>query len=274
MRSRNVFFVIALIAAATTVAFLAGCSKDSATAPAAVDDGGLSLASAEFDLIADSLVSQFATTVGIVSDAAVPFMDTSIAIAYSSVNPDSVVVEGAGWHVVYAEDIVAGYTRYLVDSIQFRGNGHVQPDAHNADEVAIVRHWGVNNPDTTGSYRNVEVNSVFVISGLKTQTATVLGWRVGTVETKIATVGTTVKRTIDMETHVADWAVVKGTNGFHSGCPQSGTITSTIDVTVDRGEIPITTSWQYNVTAENGTLTGTVTAGSVEKTYTRDVCTM
>ena len=274
MRSRNVFFVIALIAATTTVAFLAGCSKDSATAPAVVDDGGLSLASAEFDLVADSLVSQFATTVGIVSDAAIPFMDTSIVGAYAPVDPDSIVVVGGGWHVVYAEDVVAGYTRYLVDSLQFRKNGHVQPDAHAADEVAIVRHWGVNNPDTTVSYRNLNVNSVFVISGLTTNAATVLGGRTGTVETKVVTPTNTVKRTIDVSTQVTGWTVVKGTNGFHSGCPQSGTITSTIDVTVDRGEIPVTTSWQYNVTADNGTLTGTVTAGSVEKTYTKDVCTM
>ena len=113
-----------------------------------------------------------------------------------------------------------------------------------------------------------------VISGLTTNAATVLGGRTGTVETKVVTPTNTVKRTIDVSTQVTGWTVVRGTNGFHSGCPQSGTITSTIDVTVDRGEIPVTTSWQYNVTADNGTLTGTVTAGSVEKTYTKDVCTM
>ncbi len=263
MRFGKLFFVISLFALISMAMLVAGCSDDKTTT-AAIPDNGYSAVQAEFGLYSDSLAAQLHTNLQVYHQLWA--VDPNILIAYSPVNPDSAILVG-GWHVVYATDLVAGYTRYLVDSVQFRANGQVQTFANGADQMQVIRHWGVENPDTTITFRNVDVTATFMYSNLKTDTVHVTGGRSTIVQTK--NVGTTtVKRDFTIDMLATDITVPN--DGAY--CPQSGTITGNIVQTVDNGSVPVTTSWQYDVTISAGTISGEVTAGAWQASVTGNLC--
>jgi hypothetical protein len=269
MRFGKLFFVITLVCAAS-VAVMLGCSSDSTTTNSpVVEDNGFSAVQAEFNGYTDSLISQFSANL----KAYQGLQGTDTAIAFSPVNPDSTIVSD-GWHIVYATDLLAGYTRFLVDSIQFLSGGHVQANAIGADQMEFVRHFSIENPDTTAAYHNDNVISALLFSGLNSQTTTVTGGRTSVINTKSIAGGSTVKRTFTIQMNVASVVIPRAALGWSNGCPQSGGITGTVVQTVDRGSVPVTTSWQYELTAEDGSLSGTVTAGSWQKTITSNVCQM
>jgi hypothetical protein len=263
MRFGKLFFVITLFAAISMTVFMVGCSSDSTTTPVA--DNGYSTVQAEFGLYTDSLAAQFDNNLGVYHHLWA--VDPNILIAYSPVNPDSTVTV-AGWHVIYASDLVAGYTRYLVDSLQFTAHGQVQLLAVGADQMQVIRHWGVENADTTVTHRNVDVSASFTYSGLTGTTVTVNGSRNTTIETKIVGTNSTVKRDFAINMGVSNITIAK--SGPY--CPQTGTITGTIVQTVDNGGVPVTTSWQYNVAIDAGVMTGEVTAGAWSASVTGDLC--
>ncbi len=269
MRSQKLFFV-ATLAACALAALLVGCSKDSSPVTPPVSDNGFNAVQSEFTNFADSLVAQF----GVHLDAYTTALAGDIQVAYSPINPDSTVLADGGWHVVYASDLIAGYDFYLVDSIRFLSHGNVQNVALGADQMHVIRRWGVQNPDTTADYRNIEVASSFLFGGLNSDTATVWGGRQATLHTKQVTTAATVKRTYEIAMVATGIVIPKSSNGWTKGCPQSGSINGTIVQTVDDGNVPVTTSWNYEVTATAGVLDGTVTAGSWTKTFTAPLCQM
>lgn len=269
MRSQKLFFV-ATLAACALAACLVGCSKDSTPTTPPVSDNGYNAVQSEFTNFADSLVAQL----GVHLDAYTTALAGNIEVAYSPINPDSTILTNGGWHVVYASDILAGYDLYLVDSIRFISHGNVQDNAMGADQMHVIRRWGIQNPDTTGNYRNIDVASSFIFSGLNTDTAAVWGGRQSTIHTKQVSTAATVKRTYDIQTVATNVMIPKANNGWTKGCPQSGTIGGTVVQTVDDGNVPLTTSWNFDVTVTAGVMDGTVTAGSWTKSFTAPLCQM
>lgn len=271
MRSGKFFFIAGLIMSLALIALVIGCSKDKNPVNTEnPEDVQYNLVTSEVNSFLDTMVTQFAggLEIGLQDDQ--NGQTDVVTTAYSPINPDSILTNG-GWHVVYISDIVAGYTIFRVDSIQFQRNQVPQDRLSGADAIAIVHRLNITNPDTTANYRNKDVRSIYVISGINTSSATINGARTQVIETKIGDI----KRTFNIDMSVSGVTVPKANDGWTKGCPESGLIHGTVDYTAQSSSsIPTTTTWNYSIEIDNGTVTATVTAGPYSKSYSAPVCTM
>ena len=268
MRSGKVVLVVASCALITLVCLIGGCSDDQPVVPVNPADAQYQQVTAEVNQYLDTAIAQFATGLtmaeqdGLVTDV--------ITNAFSPIDPDS-LLSGDGWHVVYTTDLVAGYNSFRVDSIQFRHQGLPQDNLPGADAMAIVHNWTIENPDTTVNYRNSEVRSVFVFSSIDTEDAVINGTRYQAIHAK----GGEFKHDFDIQMSFSGVTVSNANNGWETGCPLSGLIEGTVDFTQQAGSsLPTTTSWDFEITIENGEAAFTVTAGPYSRSSTSTLCSL
>ena len=268
MRSGRIIFVVASCALVALVSLIAGCSDDKPVVPVNPADAQYDLVTTEVGEYLDTIIVQFAN--GLTMAAQDGGVVDVVTNSYSPINPDSLLT-GDGWNVVYASDIVAGYNSFRIDSIQFRHQGLPQDVVTGADAMALVQNWSIENPDTTVNYRNLDVHSVFVFSSINTDNAVINGVRNQTINTKTGAI----KRDYDIQMSFSGVTVPNANNNWENGCPQSGLIQGTVDLTQQSGSsIPTTTSWNFEITIDNGDVSVTVTAGPYSRSYTSPLCTL
>lgn len=268
MRSGRFVFVVTSGALLALVSLIAGCSDDKPVVPVNPADAQYDLVTTEVAQYLDTVIAQFAN--GLTMAAQDGDVTNVITQSYSPVNPDSLLT-GDGWNVVYVADIVAGYNSFRIDSIQFRHQGMPQDVVTGADAMALIQNWSFENPDTTVDYRNLDVHSVFVFSNINTDNAVVNGVRNQTIETK--TNG--VKRDYEIQFSYSGVTIPNANNNWENGCPQSGLIQGTVNLTQQSGSnIPTTTSWDFEITIDNGDASVNVTAGPYNRSFTSPLCTL
>jgi hypothetical protein len=274
MRPGRFMYIIGLLVLVGLFGLMAGCSDNKEPVSSNNDNTQYQQVTAEVNQLLDSSVTEFAGNLTMIQEAETnTHTEVLIDARYSSYNPDSVVLVNDGWHVVYAADLVAGYNMELIDSLQFRKQGWVQNDARDCDQFTLVHRFSNSNPDTTGDYRNSSVLSHMNFSNLNTTQAVISGTKEHVITTKTVDGADVVKRTYDMNLELSGITVNKADNGWTVGCPASGTITGTVNYTVQLGSaVPTTTTWTYEITFTNGEVSATVTAGPYQRTYTATVC--
>lgn len=239
--------VIALITAALVV--LAGCGgKDSGPS----GDLGLS-GDAQFSAVAAQVTQSTDWMVSEVTEALATMpAGSSLDNAFlSGVNADSVV--NSTWKVVYHSNLSASVTTTVVDSLQYKNNGNVQPQSLNADQIDY-RHTSTQvDGDTTNGYTNYSNTANVTISALDAQMAVVNGTSTVSVTDKSGSTW----RQFDITVAAEGLNLQKvGQGQWDSKCPQSGTITATIALSVSlAGAAPVQQSWTANVTYSDGTAT-------------------
>ncbi len=268
MRSGKIALVVASCALFSLVCLLAGCSDDKTVAPVNPADVQYQLVTTEVNQYLDTVIVQFASGLTMAEqDGGVTDVVTE---SYSPIDPDSLLT-GDGWNVVYATDLVAGYNSFRIDSVQFRHQGIPQDVVSGADAMAIVHNWSFENADTTVDYRNIQVRSVFVFSAINTDNAVVNGMRNQVINTKVGSV----KRDFDIQLNMSGVTISNAGNNWENGCPASGLIQGTVDLTQQSGSnVPTTTSWSFEITIEDGEASVVVTAGPYSRTSTLTLCTL
>lgn len=265
MRSGRIVFVVASCA---LISLVAGCSDDKPVVPVNPADAQYELVTTEVGQYLDTVIAQFAN--GLTMAAQDGGVIDVVTNSYSPINPDSLLT-GDGWNVVYAADIVAGYNSFRIDSIQFRHQGLPQDVVTGADAMALIQNFSNQNPDTTVNYRNLDVHSVFVFSSIDTDNAVVNGVRNQTVNIKTGDY----KRDYEIQMSFSGVTIPNANNNWADGCPESGLIQGTVDLTQQSGAaIPTTTSWDFEITIDNGEASVTVTAGPYSRSYTSPLCTL
>jgi hypothetical protein len=274
MRSGRILYIVGLLTLVGLFGLMAGCSDDKEPVSSNGDNTQYQEVTAEVNQLLDSSVAEFADNLNLIQEGqSNSETDIIIGAQYSSYDPDSIVLVTDGWHVVYAVDLVAGYNMELVDSLLFMKHGWVQNEVRDCDQFSLIHRFSYSNPDTTGNYRNSNVVANLLFSNLNTTQAVISGTKQHTINTKTVTDGGVVKRTYEMNMTFSGIAVAKAMEGWTQGCPASGTVTGTVNYTVQRGSsVPTTTTWTYEITFTDGEVAGTVTAGPYERTYTASIC--
>lgn len=266
MRSGKMVLVVALCALTSLLSLIGGCSDDQSVATVDPADAQYQQVTAEVGQYLDTIIAQFASGLALADNdgPVIPVINDM----YSPIDPDS-LLSGDGWSVVYASDIIAEYSTFRIDSIQFRHQGIPQDLVNGADAVAIVHNLTVVDPDTTGSYRNLEVRSVLVFSSIDTDDAVINGMRHQTINVK----ADRFKQDYDIQMSMSGVTVSKANNGWQNGCPSSGLIQGTVDFTRQYGSgLPSTTSWNFEMTITDGVADVNVTAGPYSRSYSSPLC--
>ena len=266
MRSGKKVFLVASCVLISLLWLIGGCSDDQSVVTVDPADAQYQQVTAEVGKYLDTIVAQFAA--GLTMAAQNGGATDVITTSYSPINPDSLVT-GDGWNVVFATDLVAGYNSFRIDSIQFRHQGIPQDEVNGADAMAIVHNWTIENPDTTVSYRNLEVRSVLVFSSINTDNAVINGIRNQAIHLK----ADQFKQDYDIQMSMSGVTVSKANNGWQSGCPSSGLVQGTVDFTRQYGSgLPSTTSWNFEMTITDGVADVNVTAGPYSRSYSSPLC--
>jgi hypothetical protein len=276
MRSGKFSFVVLGFVLIGLFCLLAGCSKDKEAAPIAQnpDDVQYQAVTVEVNLFMDSTIAHLGQALSLCQDHGIISIDSEIVAENSPFDPDSLVTNG-GWHVIYKTSLVAGYNVTRIDSLQFRHDQIPTQDIQGADNLLVVRNWSVDNPDTSGNYRNFDVTTHITVTGINGQLASGFGTTNYNLVSRTLSDGVSTVKTYEMDMNISALAVPRANFGWVVGCPESGLISGQVNLTTAIGtNVPATTTWEYEITIEDGLATYDVTAGGYSKTGTYQVCEM
>ncbi|MFQ5453035.1 MAG: hypothetical protein ACE5D6_02465, partial [Candidatus Zixiibacteriota bacterium] len=179
-----------------------------------------------------------------------------------------------GWHVIYIARDRSTYSTTLLDFVRFFSNGQIQQSSNNVDSLYYKHEWSYSALDTTVSHSNYDGAVDFAIIGLQTTQATFAGSNDLTINTKFASVDSTVWRDFTISADLSNFVVKKTGSGWAQGCPSSGTISATVTMTYTKDTgTPVTTTWTFDLSFTNGTMTATAQLGNTTWDYTNNFCT-
>ena len=273
MRSGKTIFVLSLTVIASLALIIGGCSDDKPTQYQPTEqDLNYAAVSEETNEVLDSAVSSFASALELF--AMQTPSDTAISVVYSPINPDSVNAEN-NWYVVFASELATGYSRSLIDSIQFRKNNIAQESALDADQMSLRHHFGLEYGDTTGIFRNREGYANFEFTNLNTNSATINGVREIGIQTRAEVNDVPWRRDFSIELNFANVTVPRSGDNWLRGCPDGGTVTGTVSLVSVRGTAdPVESVWAFEIVFDSGTAEVTVTSGTYSRSYTTTLCDM
>jgi hypothetical protein len=278
MRSHKITIALGLLALTVFAIGMVGCggSDNNPTSTAgSLTDPAFMAVQDQLDNIVDStltnIVNGFQNLTNVSGDGNVN------PVFYGPVQPDSDVVSATyagGWHVVLVSRVRATYDTMLRDSVQFYANNGVSQMPTAVDSLYYRHQWRFNFGDTTVTHLGMSSSANLTIGGLQGNVATIDGSHEADINTKQVTADSTVWRSFSISADVTDLQVSKTFVGWAQGCPSSGTISGTIDMSYQKDDgTPMATSWTFTATFSDGTMSATVARGTTTWHYTTDVCT-
>ena len=277
MRSSKVIFAGGLALLAILGLLMFGCSDDKSSSVV-----GTSVIHSEYDVLqeavdanVDSMLALFNTGLNIIDMGNNDENEISATdVLYSAVRPDSVNVSGE-WYLIYNTEgnLGLGYSNVLLDSIRFIRNGSFLDTPQGADAMNIRHHWTYNNLDTTVSYANYGVVGDFNLYGVDQETVTVNGINSVQVNMKEFENDLSIRHQYTMENTFTNLVVENVDGDYNFGCPISGSISVTVEMTYQIAEnIADISNWEFVYTFENGNAQVQVVRGSDHENYTCEFC--
>ncbi len=278
MRSHKITVALGLLALTVFTIGMVGCggSDNNPTSTAgSLTDPSFMAVQDQVDNIVDStltnIVNGFQNLTNVSGDGNVN------PVFYGPVQPDSDVVSATyadGWHVVLVARTRAAYNTMLRDSVQFFVNDEISQLPAGVDSLYYRHQWQFNFGDTSVTHLGMSSQATLTISGLQSTTATIDGTHETSVNTKQVTADSTVWRSFGINAEVTNLEVSKSFVGWAQGCPNSGTISGTVEMTYQKDDAAsVATAWNFTATFTDGTMAVTVTKGTTSWHYSTDVCT-
>ncbi len=284
MRSRKNYLALALAAAALLTAAFVGCGSDSTsstTTPPVTgsnDDPQFLEVQEQVEVLADSVVTYFQHALSAcqgLANSVIPVHYTVSPGGNSQLETDYT----GGWHEYDWSNLATSGVTTVTDSIQFTVNGNPRQSPLGAESVNYVHNWyfaGTTNgiTDTTDGRCN------FTLSGLYATNTTAQGTAEHTNSTKYVTNDSTVVRTYNTSVTLTSVSLPQAASGVSfdafndfDNCPLSGTIEADIVMTYKKDSgTTITTSWDIEMTLDDGVASVTITSNNTVWTYDCTVC--
>ncbi len=279
MRSQKGLVFLGVIALVTAFGFW-GCGDDDDSNPVnwgSLEDPEFQAVNSQFEQFVDSTLTFFHEGLGSISN--LPGDGTTDPIHYGPGDPgattDSLSVSyNGGWHIVHLSwHNATDYAAVVNDSIQFIRDGVPSQEPADLEQLQYRHHWSWNAPDTTVTHINGEGHLGISFTGLDTQEATVNGTQDFTWGWDFVSADSTVRRDINVDATLSDFTIQKTQVGWAQGCPSAGLLSATVTMTYQKDDgAEVQSTWNFNVTFENGTTTTTVTSNGVTWTYSRQEC--
>lgn len=281
MRSSKSLFLAGCLTVLTMALVGLGCSDDTPTTtviPVEVDeDNTIETLLEEVSSQANAHVDSVLTMVGDGLQVAT-FIDAGNDdlgnVLTGSGFPDSTREEN-NWIVIWATDLQAGLgIRTSVDSLTFIVAGALSASAKDATAMHIKHHFDYVTSDSTVSHTNVANTGYLDITGIDGNTATVSGVLTSVINDKEVTSEGTVWDDWFIETTISNFAVTKAGSSWTNGCPESGTVTMSIEHRHAEGlDVPVSTNWDMTATFTDGDAAVSVVTGQLSTSYENSFCT-
>lgn len=278
MRSFKSLTVLGFVLLACMSFLFVGCGSDD---KAPTSNAG-SLTDANFIAVQEQVESLADSTIafvlsGMQSASAVSADGDIIPFLYSPAFNDSDQITISyvnGWHVVNLVHSTTDFSFNVLDSVRFYNNDEISQLGAGADSIWYRHYWDFAVQDQNASYTTFDGAARFDLRGLDTQQANINGSNEFIVENQYVSVDSTVIRTFDFASTVTNLAVNKTGVGWVQGCPNSGTISTSLSMSYTKDDYtPITSTWDITMTFSEGTAAVTVSSGGVVWSYTTDMCT-
>jgi hypothetical protein len=236
----------------------------------------------------ETLLDDVSGQVNTYLDTAVSIMAAGLRVAtytdiggeYGSLYLGGGVADSTGeadvWIIAWVTDLQAGVgTMNLTDSITYVVNGQMGTIADGANDMYVRHHYTFVASDTTVTFTNVANHGDLHIAGIDGNTATINGTLSTSIHDKLVSTGSTTWNTWEIEASLSDIDVTKTSSAWTSGCPNSGSCTVVVDYTyAENLDMPMTTTWVYEVTFTDGTMDVDVSIGNLSASYEHDLCTI
>ncbi len=283
MRSRNSLIWAGIVTTLLVSVTMWGCSDDAAapTTTNVIVDEDRSIetmiddVSEQVNSYLDSTVSVMAAGLRVATYVDVGGGDWGDLYAGGGYDVDS-LDQDHSWIVAWTSDLQAGVgAMSKTDSITYVVDGVIGTITSGADEMYVRHHYTFVSSDTTTTFADVGNHCNLHITGIDGTTATINGTVNATVYDKAVTGTSTTWNIWDIEVTLDDVDVTKTSTAWTNGCPNSGSCTVAVEYTyAEDTDVPMTTSWLYDVTFTDGTMAADVTIGNLNASYENDLCTI
>lgn len=261
---------------------IAGCSDHDKSTSSTSGGFGISedysMTQGEVNAVTDSVVSfmgdAFGTRVSLASGGIID------PVFYVPIDDDSDNVGSdynfsTGWHVVSVTRLATSYESSWIDSVQFRNSGgNFQHQGATCDQLTYRHRFTRSDLDTTDAYYNRSGVWSFTIEGFLSTQVTANGTIQISTEKKYQDQSdSTIVRTYEYTATMTDLVVNRTSGGWNSSCPESGTVTSTVNTTYKRGSgDTVSRTWTVTVTFDEGNASIHIESGNREWDANRSVC--
>ena len=277
MRSSKILLALGLVGLIGVGLALSGCSSDDRpTPPEPTINDQYTYVQSEINDVVDETITLMASTLDVFESNSAISDTTDIAIIddmeLSSFDPDSVLASN-NWYILISDQLSAAYGSRLIDSIQFTAEGTAVKYAGQGDGIIVHHLYEYANIDTDVTYTDYNTKSRLTFSGLNTTEATISGsWSAYTIAQVVDT--TTEIRIYTIEADVNNIVVGKPESGWAGGCPISGSIDFSVDLSYQDGDDSAELStWDFTVTFTDGSGSVSVSDGAVSTSYSTAYCT-
>ncbi len=276
----NLRILVSILAALACIIFaLAGCSDDD-TGTSSINYGSLEdpefvVVQDQINMFIDSTVNFFGQGLGTLQG--ISSGDGTIIPVQYAVSPDGddfvEVTYDNGWHVIYITQHEGTYATTLRDSVQYLRNGLAQQSVSGLDQLRFKHYWDFDVVDTNVTHSVLVGHNDYTFANLNTALATINGSNALEVYSKSVFVDSTIRYNFDIEASLDDFTVRQSPFSGWSNCPVAGAINATFEATYRRdAETPVTTTWEAELTFDNGQMLALVTSGDITWRYECDVC--
>lgn len=273
MRSRKILLALGLIGALGVGLALSGCSSDDRPTPPVkiIDDQYTNVQSEIDDVVEEMIVLMAATMEMYESNSQVTDTAVIADLRESSFDPDT-VLNSDNWYILISDQISAAFGLREIDSIMFTNDGATVEFAGEGNGIMLRHIYEYANVDTDVTYTDYNTKGDLTFSGLNTDEATISGsWSAFTIDQVVD--GQAEIRTFTIVAEVSNLVVAKGESGWASGCPLSGSIDFTVDLSYIDGDNPVAVSaWDFMVTFADGEGSVSVSDGTVTADYANAYC--
>jgi len=280
MRSQKLFAVWSLAAMMALTGLFVGCSDDDAPT------GNIgSLTDPEFVMIREAIESVVDSTVAFVgtslsTEGRIPADDSTIVGVFYGPNPPiDISIEANyeylnGWHILSLLSTSASFEATHMDSVRFLdAEGNPMELVVAPVSMNFRRHWAYTPTDTDVTHVRFVGDAAMDLDDINTNLGTLNGENALEIHSKLVTVDSTVLWDITVDAALTDIEFDVSPIAQLSGCPRSGSVTSTIEmVRTKDGESPVTTTWTVVAGFDDGAVNVVVTKGNTTWTYSADLC--
>ena len=281
MRSQKWFLFVGIAAVLALTGLFMGCSDDGNAPTGQVgspSDPEFIAVQQVIDAVIDSTVSNVGGALS--SQNRIPADDSTIVNAFYGPNvPADIIIDATyeysnGWHILSLISSTDNFAASYEDSVRFiDASGNPMETVAQPVAVNFHRHWSYTPTDTTVTNTSMVGAASMDLTNINTAVGMLNGSRSLTVNAKTVTADSTVWRNMELNVQLSNIHFVVSPILQLSGCPESGTITATLDMTRQKDDQPaIATSWNVTAAFDAGTVTVVVTQGNTTWTYSTEIC--
>lgn len=281
MRFQKQFLVLGLVLLISAAVMLAGCGSDdneTKTIAGSLSDPNFVAVQSQVDAFIDSTVSNLKNSFWSLQTVAIDNDITNNRYTFNiPINPLTDIVTSSytsGWHIIYINQPRETFGIVVTDKFRFFENDAIVEFGANSDSLYYVHNWIYTVGDTSVSHNTFVGFSNYICEDLTTVTATVNGTQNLSLNIKNVGESSTTWRNFEITAELNNIKVNRSGQGWgDNGCPVSGTISGTVEMTFQDGEsTPVTTVWTVNVSFNQGTMSATISHGDILWSYSNDLC--